>query len=84
MSDRHWGERDRKARGVEPQTLMGQIEQFCARCNDGLALFAVVLAVVVMLTAVVRVPELLAQGLAAQGLAAEADMPTSPSGDWAY
>jgi hypothetical protein len=39
------------------------IDRFCGRMNDGLAAIAVVLAIVVLATAVVRVPELLAQKL---------------------
>jgi hypothetical protein len=41
----------------------GHLDRFCARMNDGLAAIAVVLALVVVATAVVRVPELLAQRL---------------------
>jgi hypothetical protein len=66
MSDRQMGERDRKTRGAARQTVLGQVERFCARCNDGLAVVAAVLAVIVLLTAVIRVPNLLAEGLAAQ------------------
>jgi hypothetical protein len=78
MSDRHMGERDRDAQSARPQTLIGRIDRFCTRINDGLAVFAAVLAVVVLVTAVIRVPDLLAQGLAV-----EAEQGATPAGDWA-
>ena len=77
MSDRHTGERDRAAQNGRPQTLLGRIDRFCTRINDGLAVFAAVLAVVVLVTAVVRVPDLLAQGLAI-----EAGQDGTTGGDW--
>jgi len=77
MSDRHLWERDRTAQGGRPQTLIGRIDRFCARINDGLAVFAAVLAVVVLVTAAVRVPDLLTQGLTA-----EVDQGTAPGTDW--
>jgi hypothetical protein len=77
MSDRHVEERDRKAQGAPPKTLLGRIDHFCARINDGLAVFAAVLAVVVLVTAVIRVPDLLAQGLAV-----ETETGPTSAGDW--
>lgn len=77
MSDRHIGERDRNGQSAAPQTLAGRIDRFCARINDGLAVFAAVLAVVVLVTAVIRVPDLLAQGLTI-----ETGPGTTPAGEW--
>jgi hypothetical protein len=55
---------------------MAQIERFCARCNDGLALVAVVLAILVLVTAAIRIPD-----LAAQGMAIESDPGAFQAGD---
>jgi hypothetical protein len=77
MSDRHLGEPDRDTQRAAPRTLMGRIERFCTRINDGLAVFAAVLAVVVLVTAVIRVPDLLAQGLTA-----ETEPGATPIGEW--
>jgi hypothetical protein len=47
----------------EWRCLVGQIDQFCGRCNDGLAAVAIVLAVIMLLAvgyrtaATIRVPE---------------------------
>lgn len=79
MSDRQMGERDRAAQTGRPRTLIGRVDRFCARINDGLAMVAAVLAVVVLLTAVIRVPDLLTQGLAIE---AGQDGTTGGSGDW--
>ncbi|HZT50593.1 MAG TPA: hypothetical protein VFA22_01600, partial [Stellaceae bacterium] len=58
MSDWHLGKRDRDAKSAASPTLLGRIDRFCARINDGLAVFAAVLAVVVLVTAVIRMPDL--------------------------
>ena len=45
------------------RTGFTKLDRLCARMNDGLTALAVVLTIIVLATAVVRVPDLLAQRL---------------------
>jgi hypothetical protein len=49
------------------------IDQACARMNGGLAAFAAVLAVVVVVTASIRLPVMLADGMPADVAVPQAD-----------
>jgi hypothetical protein len=50
-----------------------RVDQACARMNGGLAALAAVLAVVVFITAAIRVPALIADGMPADTVAPHAD-----------